>query len=117
MSALGTTAVATAQMLKAGANCGASGENAIVQTSRKADVIIGAIGIMLAHAMMGGVPPIMAEAVMQSPARKFLLPRPRKTSRWWAFLPCPNPCDRYTFGRASPEIYRRKPCVKQLPIW
>ena len=72
--ALGTNAVATAQMLKSGANCGASGENAIVQTSRKADVIIGAIGIVLAHAMMGEITPIMAEAVMQSPARKFLLP-------------------------------------------
>ena len=51
--ALGTNAIATAQMLKAKANRGASGENAIVQTVPKADVIIGAMGIILANAMMG----------------------------------------------------------------
>jgi hypothetical protein len=53
--ALGTNAVATAQMLKARANRGASGENAIVRTAAQADVIVGPIGIVLAHAMMGEV--------------------------------------------------------------
>ncbi len=72
--ALGTNAIATAQMLKVGANCGASGENAIVQTSRTADLIIGPIGILVAHAMLGEVTPKMAEAVASSPARKILLP-------------------------------------------
>lgn len=72
--ALGTNAVATAQMLKAKANRGASGENAIVQTAGKADLIIGPIGIIMANAMMGEVTPKMAEAVASSPAKKILLP-------------------------------------------
>ncbi|MFH1980469.1 MAG: DUF3842 family protein [Pseudomonadota bacterium] len=72
--ALGTNAIATAQMLKAKANRGASGENAIVQTAARADVIIGPLGIIMAHAMMGEVTPRMAEAVSGSSARKLLLP-------------------------------------------
>ncbi len=72
--ALGTNAIATAQMLKARANRGASGENAIVQTARKADVIIGPVSIIMAHAMMGEVTPKIAEAVADSPAKKLLIP-------------------------------------------
>ncbi|MGA7143130.1 MAG: DUF3842 family protein [Desulfobacterales bacterium] len=72
--ALGTNAIATAQMLKAKANRGASGENAIVQTAGTADVIIGTIGIIMVHAMMGEVTPKMAEAVAGSPAKKLLIP-------------------------------------------
>ncbi len=72
--ALGTNAIATAQMIKARANRGASGENSIVQTVQLVDVIIGPIGIIMAHAMLGEVTPAMAEAVSRSPARKILLP-------------------------------------------
>ena len=72
--ALGTNAIATAQMLKAKANRGASGENAIVRTAGKVDIIIGTIGIIMAHAMMGEVTPKMAEAVTGSPAKKLLIP-------------------------------------------
>jgi Domain of unknown function (DUF3842) len=72
--ALGTNAIATAQMLKAKANRGASGENAIVRTVTKADIIAGSLSIILAHAMMGEVTPIMANAVASSPAIKLLLP-------------------------------------------
>ncbi len=72
--ALGTNAIATSQMLKARANRGASGENAIIQTVKSADVIIGTIGIVLANAMMGEVTHGMAEAVATSPARKILIP-------------------------------------------
>jgi NAD(P)-dependent dehydrogenase (short-subunit alcohol dehydrogenase family) len=72
--ALGTNAIATAQMLKARANRGASGENAIVQTAARADVILGPLGIVLANAMMGEVTPKMAAAVATSPALKLLLP-------------------------------------------
>ena len=72
--ALGTNAIATAQMLKARANKGASGTNAIVQTVRRADIIIGPVGIIMPHAMMGEVTPEMAEAVCQSDAKKVLLP-------------------------------------------
>lgn len=72
--ALGTNAIATAQMLKARANRGASGENAIVQTVMKVDVVVGPLGIMLAHAMMGEVTPKMAEAVCGCTATKLILP-------------------------------------------
>lgn len=72
--ALGTNAIATTQMLKAGANRGASGENAIVQTLKSVDIVIGPIGVIMAHAMMGEVTPKMAEAVSASRAKKFLIP-------------------------------------------
>ena len=72
--ALGTNAIATANMLKAGANRGASGQNAIVRTAYQVDVIIGPISIVLANAMLGELTPGMAEAVASSPAKKVLLP-------------------------------------------
>jgi hypothetical protein len=72
--ALGTNAIAAAQMMKAGANRGASGENAIIVTTRKVDLIVGPISIVLADAMMGELTPAMAAAVASSPARKLLLP-------------------------------------------
>ncbi|MBF0223949.1 MAG: DUF3842 family protein [Desulfobacterales bacterium] len=72
--ALGTNAIATAQMLKSGANKGASGENAIIRTSSNADLIIGPIGIIIANSMMGEVTPNIAEAIANSPARKILIP-------------------------------------------
>jgi hypothetical protein len=72
--ALGTNSTATARMMKAGANRGATGENAIVQTSPKADVIMGPLAVLMAHAMMGEVTPRMAEAVSMSRAKKILIP-------------------------------------------
>jgi len=72
--ALGTNAIATAQMLKARANKGASGTNAIVQTVKGADMIIGTVGIIMPHSMMGEVTPQMAEAISCSRAKKVLLP-------------------------------------------
>ncbi len=72
--ALGTNAMATGAMLKAGANKGASGENAIVQTVKTVDIIIGTAGIVLANSMMGELTPTMAEAIASSLAMKFLLP-------------------------------------------
>ena len=72
--ALGTNAIATTQMLKSGANRGASGENAIVQSVKSPDVITGPIGIVMANAMMGEVTPMIAEAIASSPAKKILLP-------------------------------------------
>ncbi|MGD9083013.1 MAG: DUF3842 family protein [Desulfobacterales bacterium] len=72
--ALGTNAIATSQMLKSKANRGASGENAIVQTVEKVDIIIGTVAIIMAHAMMGEVTPKMAEAVARSRAKKLLIP-------------------------------------------
>ena len=72
--ALGTNAIAAAQMLKAGANRAASGENAIRRTTATADVIIGPIPIGWANALLGEITPKMAEAIMSSPAPKIFLP-------------------------------------------
>jgi hypothetical protein len=72
--ALGTNAIATAAMMKARANRGATGENAIVRCADRVGVITGTISIIMAHAMMGEVTPAMAAAVAASPAHKLLLP-------------------------------------------
>lgn len=72
--ALGTNAVATAQMMKAHANRGATGENAICHCAREVDIIIGPISILVAHAMMGEVTPAMVHALGSSRAHKLLLP-------------------------------------------
>jgi len=72
--ALGTNAIATAQMMKAGANKGASGENAVIVTVRKVDVIVGSISILLANSMMGEMTAGMAAAVASSRALKLILP-------------------------------------------
>lgn len=70
---LGTNAMATGAMLKAGANKGASGENAIVQTVRTVDIVTGTTGILIANSMMGEMTPKMAEAIASSQAIKCLL--------------------------------------------
>ncbi len=72
--ALGTNAIATAQMMKAGANRGASGENAIRQSVTQVDVIAGPVSILLAHSMMGEVTPVMVEAIGSASALKMILP-------------------------------------------
>ena len=74
ITAVGTNAAATSAMLKAGASRAATGENAVVVCSRKADVILGAIGIVIADAMLGEITPRMAAAVAQSGAKRILLP-------------------------------------------
>ncbi|MBO6001642.1 MAG: DUF3842 family protein [Spirochaetales bacterium] len=72
--AIGTNALATAAMLKAGADNGATGENPVVLASRTADVIVGPIGIIAADSMLGEITPKMAEAIGQSSAKKVLIP-------------------------------------------
>ena len=72
--AVGTNSVATENMLKAGAARAATGENAVVVACRKADVIIGPVGIVIADALLGEVTPTMAKAVGQSAAVRILLP-------------------------------------------
>ncbi len=72
--AVGTNATATASMIKAGANQGATGENPVIVASRKADVIIGPIGIVIADALLGEITPKMAVNVGQSNATKILIP-------------------------------------------
>ena len=70
----GTNSIATSRMMKAGANRGGSGENAIVRTSQLVDMIIGPVSIMMANAMMGELTPKIATAVSSSAARKILIP-------------------------------------------
>jgi hypothetical protein len=72
--ALGTNSVATSQMMKAGANRGATGENAIVTTAPMVDIIIGPLAIIMANAMMGEVTAKMTEAISSSKALKVLIP-------------------------------------------
>lgn len=72
--ALGTNSQATSSMLKSGADNGATGENAIVFMSHKADLIIGPLAIIAANSMMGEITPKMAEAITSSDAKKIILP-------------------------------------------
>ena len=74
ITAVGTNTLATASMLKAGTDSGATGENAVIVCTRSADVIIGPIGIVIADSLLGEVTPQMAAAVGSSPVRKILLP-------------------------------------------
>ena len=72
--ALGTNAIATSQMMKARANRGATGENAICHCVKQVDIILGSISILISNAMMGEVTSLMAEAVGTANAAKLLLP-------------------------------------------
>jgi len=72
--AVGTNALATSAMINAGADRGATGENAVVVQCKSADVIVGTLGIALADSMLGEVSPKMAVAVGQSGAERILLP-------------------------------------------
>ncbi|MBF4692669.1 DUF3842 family protein [Fusibacter ferrireducens] len=72
--ALGTNALATSLMLRAGAHHGATGENAIVVNAPKMDIIMGPIGIISANALLGELTPKMAEAISSSEACKILIP-------------------------------------------
>ncbi|MBR4220489.1 MAG: DUF3842 family protein [Victivallales bacterium] len=88
--AVGTNSTATSVMLKAGATHAATGENAVVVACRKADVIVGPLGIVIADAMYGEITPAMAIAVAQSSATRILIPF--------------NQCDNIIVGIADYEI-------------
>jgi hypothetical protein len=79
--ALGTNSIATSRMMKAGANKGGTGENAIVQTSKRVDVTIGPLAILMANSMMGEVTPEMATAVSSSDGKKILIPLTQENVR------------------------------------
>jgi NAD(P)-dependent dehydrogenase (short-subunit alcohol dehydrogenase family) len=89
--ALGTNSIATAAMMKARANRGATGENAIVQMVPQADYIIGPISIVMANAMMGELTSVMAEAISSSPASKLLLPLSQEKVSIVGLTPLPLP--------------------------
>lgn len=72
--AIGTNSIATAAMLKAGADAGATGENPAVVGSESSDVIVGPMGIVIADSLFGEVTPAMAVAIGRSRAKKVLIP-------------------------------------------
>ena len=90
ITAIGTNAIATAAMLKAGAGKGATGENPVIVACRKADVIIGPVGIVIADALDGEITPKMAVAVGQADAVRILVPM--------------NKCDNFVAGIKSASM-------------
>ena len=72
--AVGTNSTAANAMLRAGADQAATGENSAVVAARRADVIMGPVGIVIADAMLGEITPRMAAAVGQSSAKRILIP-------------------------------------------
>ena len=71
---VGTNSIATAAMIKAGADHGATGENAVVVACKTADVIIGPVGIVITDAMLGEITATIAQAVAQAKAKRILIP-------------------------------------------
>jgi len=100
ITAAGTNSTATASMLKAGADFGVTGENGVIVGCRKADVIIGPIGIVIADALLGEVTPAMAAAVGQSNAKRILVPI--------------NHCDNIVVGVEDLNISRLVTCVTDI---
>ena len=74
LMAVGTNTIATSAMMKGGADIAATGENAVLVAARKADVIVGPLGIVVADSLGGEITPAMANAVAQSDAKRILLP-------------------------------------------
>ncbi len=90
--AVGTNAMATGAMLRAGADQAATGENAVVVAVSRADVIMGPIGIVIADSMLGEITPRMAVAIGQSAAKRVLIPV--------------NHCDNIVVGTADASMTR-----------
>jgi len=74
VTAVGANSLATSAMLKAGADAGATGENAVCYNAARADIIAGPVGVVMADAMLGEITPAMAAAVGRSDAKKVLIP-------------------------------------------
>ena len=72
--AVGTNSIATAAMIKAGADQGATGENSVVVACKTADVIVGPIGIIITDAMLGEITETIAKSVAQAKAVRILIP-------------------------------------------
>lgn len=72
--AIGTNSIATSAMLKAGADYGATGDNAVIVNAADSDIIAGPIGIVFANALLGEITPAIATAIGASRAYKVLIP-------------------------------------------
>ena len=77
ITVVGTNSTATENMLKGGADRAATGENAVVVNARRAKVIAGPLGIVIADALLGEVTSTMARAVGSSDAVRVLIPMNR----------------------------------------
>ena len=111
VTAIGTNSAATSAMLKAGADRAATGENAVVVGCRRADVILGPIGIVMADALLGEITPAMAQAVAQSDARRILIPcQPVRYPGGWGERPHRHPGGAGRRGRAGrlPELRQHR---------
>ena len=100
LTAVGTNVAASGAMQKAGADHTATGENAVIVGARRADVIVGSIGIVIADAMYGEITPAMALAVWQSSAKRVLIPF--------------DHCDNYVAGCAELPLGRRIQAAVEL---
>jgi hypothetical protein len=92
LTAVGTNSMAASAMLKAGAQHVATGENAVIVNCRRADIIVGPLGIVIADALLGEITPAMAAAVCQANAKRVLVPV--------------NHCDNYIVGVPEQPIGR-----------
>ncbi|MBQ4512215.1 MAG: DUF3842 family protein [Anaerolineaceae bacterium] len=102
--AVGTNVMATQAMIKAGADEAATGENAIIVGCKKADLIVGPIGIAIADSLMGEITPAMSVAVGQSNAARILLPM--------------NQCDNQVVGVENASLsYLIRCCLDQIQKW
>ncbi len=102
--AVGTNVMATQAMIKAGADEAATGENAIIVGCKKADLIVGPIGIAIADSLMGEITPAMSVAVGQSNAARILLPM--------------NQCDNQVVGIENASLsYLIRCCLDQIQKW
>lgn len=115
--ALGTNALATSLMLKAGANEGASGENAIIYNVNKVDVIVGTIAVLMANSMLGELTPKMAASISESSALKILLPLNKAGVIVVGASTEPLPHQVNELVQQLKEIGGRKKCVKQMHTW
>lgn len=88
--AIGTNSTATAAMLKAGADYGATGDNAVIVNAADSDIIVGPIGIVFANALLGEITPAIATAIGASNAYKILIPVSR--------------CNHYIAGCGDPSM-------------
>ena len=109
--AIGTNTAATAAMLKAGANFGATGENAALVNVTDADIVIGPVGIVFANALLGEITPAIATAVGASRAFKILIP----VNRCNHFIAgcTENPLGKYT-GGGGKKLKPIRPYKKNL---
>lgn len=94
--ALGTNSLATSAMMKARANRGASGENAIAYVVQRVDIVTGSFNIVMANSMLGELTPKMAESIASSNALKLFLPLPTEKVSFigYQYEPLPHLTDK-----------------------